>query len=63
MQGLKVLPSIVDKITRVNEPLLSVLTDQWTHRKPNAYVAPCQQVRQNHFNMSSAEYFTQSAKH
>ena len=41
MQGLKVLATIVDEIARVIE-----IVDGWTDRKPDAYVAPCQQVRQ-----------------
>ena len=41
MQGLKVLATIVDEIARVNE-----IVDGQTHRKPDTYVAPCQQVQQ-----------------
>ena len=39
MQGLTVLPTIVDEIARVNE-----IVDGRKHGKLDAYVAPCQQV-------------------
>ena len=39
MQGLKVLPTIVDEIPRANE-----IVDRQTDRKPDACFAPCQQV-------------------
>ena len=46
MQGLKVLLTIADEIARVNE-----ITDGQMHtQKPNAYVAPCQQVQRKTMN-------------
>ena len=44
MQGLKVLPTIVD-IVRVNEIVDGCMDGQ----KTGAYVAPCQQVDKNEY--------------
>ena len=45
MQGLKVLPTIVDEIAGVNEIVDGCIHAQMDG-KPDAYVTPCQQVRQ-----------------
>ena len=45
MQLLKILPTMVDEVTRVNE-IVDGQTDAGTDRKPDAHVTPCQQVRQ-----------------
>ena len=45
MQGLKVLPTIVDEIARFNE-IIDGWIDEPMDGKPDAYVTPCQQVRQ-----------------
>ena len=43
MQGFYVLATIVDGIARVNE-IVDGQKDAQTDGKPDAYVAPCQQV-------------------
>ena len=45
MQVLKILPTMVDEVARVNE-IVDSQTDAGTDRKPDAHVTPRQQVQQ-----------------